>query len=55
MKIRSLRELTTPDERALRFTPLGFSTSGVVRAEDATEHHQIHDKRLWLRLSVSSS
>jgi hypothetical protein len=40
MIIRPLDELTAPDERALRFGPLGWSTGGTLRAEDAAEHHQ---------------
>jgi hypothetical protein len=40
MIIRLLSELTAPDEPALRFTPLGFSTGGTMRPEDAAEHHQ---------------
>lgn len=40
MIMRPLDQLTAPDERALRFTPLGFSTGGTMRPEDAAEHHQ---------------
>ena len=39
MIIRSLDELSAPDEPALHYTPLGLS-GGTMRPEDAAEHHQ---------------
>lgn len=39
-QIKSLAELTTPDDRTLRFTPLGFSTMGTLKPEDAAEFQQ---------------
>jgi len=40
MRIRSLTELTTPDDRSLRFTPLGFSTGGTLKPEYAAKYQQ---------------
>jgi hypothetical protein len=40
MKIRSLEELTTPDERTLRFTPMGLGTGGMLNPEYAAEFQQ---------------
>lgn len=40
VEMRTFEELATPDERTLRFTPMGFSTMGVLRPEDATEFQQ---------------
>lgn len=40
MEVITFEELITPDDRSLRFTPLGFSTGGVMRPEDCLEHHQ---------------
>jgi len=40
MKIRTLVELATPDDRSLRFTPLGFSTGGTLKPEYAAEFQQ---------------
>lgn len=36
----TFEELIAPDDRSLRFTPLGLSTGGVMRPEDCLEHHQ---------------
>jgi hypothetical protein len=35
MEIRSFTDLTAPDERTLRFSPLGLGTAGVMSPEDA--------------------
>ncbi len=40
MDIRTFTELTTPDERTLRFTPWGLSTRGELSPEDAAEFQQ---------------
>ncbi len=40
VQIKTFAELTTPDERTLRFTPLGFSTGGTLKPEDAAEFQQ---------------
>ncbi len=39
-QIKTLEQLTTPDERTLRFTPLGFSTMGTLAPEAAAEFQQ---------------
>ena len=54
MEIRSLAQLTEPDERSLRFTPLGLSTSGVMRPAAAAQHIQ-HTVAVDLAGSVSDS
>jgi hypothetical protein len=38
--IKTFAELTTPDQRTLRFTPLGLSTMGLMQAEAAAEFQQ---------------
>jgi hypothetical protein len=38
--IKTFEELTTPDERTLRFTPLGLSTAGALTPEYAAEFQQ---------------
>lgn len=38
--IKTFAELLTPDERTLRFTPLGLSTGGVLKPEYAAEFQQ---------------
>lgn len=38
--IRTFAELITPDERTLRFTPLGLSTGGTLKPEYAAEFQQ---------------
>jgi hypothetical protein len=48
----SLDDLISPDERSSRFTPLGFSTGGVMRPEDALEHHQTSIKGADLNSAV---
>ena len=40
MDIRSFTELTTPDDRSLRFTPLGLATGGMLSPENAAEFQQ---------------
>ena len=40
MHIRTLAELTTPDERSLKFTPLGLATGGKLSPENAAEFQQ---------------
>jgi hypothetical protein len=40
VKIRTFTELTTPDDRSLRFTPLGFSTATKLTPESAAEYQQ---------------
>ena len=40
MDIRTFTELTTPDERSLRFTPLGLATGGKLGPENAAEFQQ---------------
>jgi hypothetical protein len=40
MEIRSFTELTTPDERSLRFTPLGFATGGKLSPDSAAKFQQ---------------
>src|SRR5258708_37452060 len=40
MDIRTFAELTTPDERSLRFTPLGLATGGMLSPENAAEFQQ---------------
>lgn len=40
MDIRTIEELTEPDDRTLRFTPLGLSLAGPLRVEDATAYQQ---------------
>lgn len=40
METITFEELISPDDRSLRFTPLGFSTGGVMSPEDCLEHHQ---------------
>lgn len=40
MDIRSLEELRQADEMTLRFTSLGFATSGMLRPEDAAVYQQ---------------
>ena len=39
-RIRTFEELVTPNDPALRFTPLGFSTGGRMTPEGAAEHIQ---------------
>jgi hypothetical protein len=39
-QIKTFQELTTPDERTLRFTPMGFSTTGMLKPEYAAEFQQ---------------
>jgi hypothetical protein len=41
MEIRSFADLITPDERTLRFTPLGLSTAGTLKPEAAAEFQQL--------------
>jgi hypothetical protein len=40
MRIRSLEELTTPDDISLRFTPLGLSTGGMLDPQYAATYQQ---------------
>lgn len=40
MDIRTFAELTAPDERSLRFTPLGLATRGMLSPESAAEFQQ---------------
>lgn len=40
MELISFEQLVSPDERSLRFTPLGFSTGGVMTPEECLMHHQ---------------
>lgn len=40
MEIKTFEELTTPDQRALAFTPLGLSTIGLLAPADAAEFQQ---------------
>jgi hypothetical protein len=40
MDIRTFTELTTPDERTLRFTPWGLATGGKLSPEDAAKFQQ---------------
>jgi len=40
MRIRTFEELTSPDQRTLAFTPLGLSTMGLLKPEDAAEFQQ---------------
>lgn len=40
MDIRTFAELTTPDERSLRFTPLGLATGGMLSPENTAEFQQ---------------
>ena len=40
MNVKTFAELTTPDPRTLRFTPLGLSTSGVLKPEYSAEFQQ---------------
>lgn len=40
MEAITFEELITSDDRSLRFTPLGFSTGGVMTPEHCVEHHQ---------------
>ena len=40
MDIRTFAELTTPDERSLRFTPLGLASGGKLSPENAAEFQQ---------------
>ena len=40
MDIRTFAELTTPDERTLRFTPLGLATGGKLSPEHAAKFQQ---------------
>jgi hypothetical protein len=40
MDIRTFADLTTPDERSLRFTPLGLATGGKLSPENAAEFQQ---------------
>ena len=40
MQIRTFAELTTADDRTLRFTPLGLATEGKLSPEDAAEFQQ---------------
>lgn len=39
-QIKTFAELTTPDERTLRFTPLGLSAGGMLKPEYAAEFQQ---------------
>lgn len=39
-QIKTLAELTTPDDRSLRFTPLGLSMGGPLKPEYAAEFQQ---------------
>jgi hypothetical protein len=41
MEFRSFADLITPDERTLRFTPLGLSTAGMLKPEAAAEFQQL--------------
>ena len=41
MEIKSWNDLRRPDERSLRFTPLGLSTAGIFRPEDAAKFQQL--------------
>lgn len=40
MKIKTYSELTTPDERTLRFTGMGFSMAGTLKPEDSAQFQQ---------------
>jgi len=40
MDIRTFAELTTPDERSLRFTPLGLATGRKLSPENAAKFQQ---------------
>ena len=40
MKIKTFDELATPDQRALAFTPMGLSTMGLLKPEDAATFQQ---------------
>jgi hypothetical protein len=40
MEIKTYEELTTPDPRTLAFTPLGLSTMGLLKPENAAEFQQ---------------
>lgn len=40
MRVKSLEELREVDELSARFTPMGFSTAGVMTPEDAATSHQ---------------
>jgi hypothetical protein len=40
MDIRTFAELTDPDERSLRFTPLGLATGGKLSPENAADFQQ---------------
>ncbi len=40
MDIQTFADLTTPDERSLRFTPLGLATGGKLSPENAAEFQQ---------------
>lgn len=55
MIIRTLEQLTQPDELVLRFTPLGLSMGGLLRAEDAAEFQQKMISRADLVTAVPDS
>lgn len=40
MKVKTVSELTTPDERTLRFTGMGFSIAGTLKPEDSAQFQQ---------------
>ena len=40
MEIKTFQELTTADQRTLAFTPMGLSTMGLLKPEDAAEFQQ---------------
>lgn len=40
MEVKTLEQLRSPDPRALAFTPLGLSTMGLLKPEDAAEYQQ---------------
>lgn len=40
MDIRTVEELTEPDDRTLRFTPVGLSLAGPLTKEDAAAYQQ---------------
>ena len=40
VEIRTLSDLTEPDDRSLRFGGMGFSTGGHLSGEDAVSHQQ---------------
>ena len=54
MELRTFAELITPDDRSLRFTPFGLSTSGLLDPEPAAEFERKLDAAKLARKTSNS-